>query len=413
MVQSLREQLEISTGRGKELAGVVSLAAASGIPSLATPDAYVALLRLVRPTAFQSFRGYVQWRTGTAGVVLASMQHAVETSWVTKNGEKGPPAARRLLATLKGSLRRMDVREADDYDEAEHAECAAAVAAAAAGLAAHCRPPLTLPWGLRAQLAEVLLRGIFDSLDESAVVPEAQQLLGLLQREVWPQLGVSPAMHQALLTWAYYRQYTASNEVQLLESAAGMAQRIGSIAGSGGGDGLTPDAAFASQVLASLGAQAVASLSDYHGAMKNVRQLKAMLALLEAVEAARGQSQGVPALLEQCIDASLGAAFGRKAAEIGENVPVEEDRVALLATETAEMLKAECAEYTPVLAARLPGARAVAAATLHRLFGARLLPWLLSGKLMKHVSPPHSALLYFCFVPVLSSRHLWALCWYH
>ena len=37
------------------------------------------------------------------------------------------------------------------------------------------------PWGLRARLCEVLLRGVFDTLDEGAYIAEADDYLALLQ----------------------------------------------------------------------------------------------------------------------------------------------------------------------------------------------------------------------------------------
>ena len=45
---------------------------------------------------------------------------------------------------LKGGLRRLDVRHADDYDDEEYCEAAQAVFAAAEELAGHCETGVTL-----------------------------------------------------------------------------------------------------------------------------------------------------------------------------------------------------------------------------------------------------------------------------
>lgn len=38
-------------------------------------------------------------------------------------------------------------------------------------------------------------------------------------------------------------------------------------------------------------------------------------------------------------------------------------------------------QYSPLLLGHLPGARAVAAAALHEIYGAKMLPWLIGGAL--------------------------------
>ena len=92
------------------------------------------------------------------------------------------------------------------------------------------------PWGVRARLAELLLRGVFDTLDEGAYTPERAELLALLQGEgglgssggrgsgsgnrggggvggmggggvgLWGDLGISPDAHAAIYAWVHFRQ---------------------------------------------------------------------------------------------------------------------------------------------------------------------------------------------------------------
>lgn len=52
----------------------------------------------------------------------------------------------------------------------------------------------------------------------------------------------------------------------------------------------------------------------------------------------------------------------------------------LLAASTGEILRTECSKYAPLLLPYQAGTRAVAARTLHELFGAKMLPWLIAGE---------------------------------
>eukprot|EP00887_Chlorella_sp_A99_P004701 scaffold4.g4701.t1 len=267
LLQTLRSQLEINETRAGELLRIVQLVGRHGITSLATLEMHVRLLQIVRPSAFDSFRSFVRWRDTLTSALWLVLNQAARELWVgaaaAPDGGRGSPAApdggrdsssaadgtagggptaRSLLARLRGGLRRLDVRDADDFDEGEYGEAAQAVFAAAGALAAHCQSGWDFPWGLRARLAELLLRGVFDTLDEGAYVEGRQELLGLLQArggvprrcgrqrapigpptqpqgEVWRELGIEPDVHAALYAWVHFRQYAVSKELRLLETA--------------------------------------------------------------------------------------------------------------------------------------------------------------------------------------------------
>lgn len=76
-----------------------------------------------------------------------------------------------------------------------------AVFAAAGKLAEHCATGWAFPWGLRTRMAELMLRGVFDSLEEGEYVEEQRELLGALQvcglrlqvcRWLWFQVVAAP-----------------------------------------------------------------------------------------------------------------------------------------------------------------------------------------------------------------------------
>jgi hypothetical protein len=55
----------------------------------------------------------------------------------------------------------------------------------------------------------MLLRGVFDSLEEGAYISEADDYLQMLQFRVWPLLGVSSSMHNSCFAWVHFRQVGA------------------------------------------------------------------------------------------------------------------------------------------------------------------------------------------------------------
>lgn len=383
LLQTVRAQLEIGEALGKDLTTVTQLANKNGISSLSTIDALVTLLQIVPSSAFQSFRSFAAWRSGIASVISKSLEHAAAHSWVSQQGgdaaKSGAPA-RSLLASLRGSLRRMDVCEADDYEETEYFAAARGVEEATRRLAGNITGgDLTFPMGLSIQVAEMLLCGVFDSLDEGQFVPEAQELLSLLSSNVWPQLGISPQMNSALGMWVHFRQYMASKETSLLHAGVLLAQSATGTAANSS----AADAAFTSKVLDALSAEASTALSDYHTSFANTGEMQVLLEFLRSIYGLQNDKNNNDAgafegMLTRCIKASVGAAFARRAAEVHNQVALEEDRTALLATETSALLHVERNQFVPILRQYQPAAAAIAADTLHELYGAKMLTWLIS-----------------------------------
>lgn len=259
---------------------------------------------------------------------------------------------------------------------------------AADRLAQHCQTGWAFPWGLRARLAELLLRGVFDTLDEGQYTDHRQELLTLLQGSVWQQLQISGDVHSAVFAWVHYRQFAVSQELLLLEVARQAIQSIQGAAAAGASPrdgGTSPllvtqeenDAQFPAEVMACISRSVCAQLSRYHETVADGRVMKGLVGVLDAAEAACGRRDQLPQLLEGCIAASLEAAFDAALEQLSANVTVEEDQVTLLAAATSELFKTEVQSYSPLLAAQQPAARLIAARTLHEVYGARMLPWLI------------------------------------
>lgn len=48
------------------------------------------------------------------------------------------------------------------------------------------------PWAVRVRVADLLLRGLFESDDSGSYVEDRTALLSLLEKDLWPLLGISP-----------------------------------------------------------------------------------------------------------------------------------------------------------------------------------------------------------------------------
>lgn len=51
------------------------------------------------------------------------------------------------------------------------------------------------PWAVRVRVADLLLRGLFESDDSGAYVEDRTALLSLLENQLWPLLGISPQVN--------------------------------------------------------------------------------------------------------------------------------------------------------------------------------------------------------------------------
>ncbi|PSC73790.1 hypothetical protein C2E20_3044 [Micractinium conductrix] len=398
LLASLRASLELSEMRAGELARTTKLVGQHGVESLATLEAHVKLLQIVRPSAFDNFRNFVKWRDTVTSVVWLVLSQSARETWLpSPRGSPSPAAgsggaaapdaaARALLARLKAGLRRLDVRAADDYEEGEYGEAASAVFSATQALAQHCSAGWAFPWGLRARLAELLLRGQFDTLDEGQYTDCRQELLGLLQGAVWKELGISGDVHNAVYAWVHFRQFAVSQELVLLEVARQTVQQVRAVGtpapANGAGSPLlvtqdVHDAQFPAELMTCISRSVCGQLNNYHATVDDGRVMKALIGLLDAAEAACGRRDQLPELLDGCIAASVEAAFDASLEQLSTNVTAEEDLVMLLAASSAELFKKEATQYSPLLQAQAPGARATAARVLHEVYGARMLPWLI------------------------------------
>ncbi|KAK2078367.1 hypothetical protein QBZ16_003207 [Prototheca wickerhamii] len=224
LLRALRVRLGVDEARSAELEGVSGGFGGAPGAGAATVSlrGYVDLLTTVRPRDFGSFRNFVRWRRGVAATLSSVLRQAVVARWAGPAGA----SARGLLAGLAGALRRLDVRDQEEYDEAGYAAAAEAVARAADAVASACADGWAFGWLLRASIADRLLSAAFDPVAEAEYVPESEELVRLLKARVWPALRVGGDTHLALYAWVHYRQYVLSQEGRLLDGATAIVKAL-------------------------------------------------------------------------------------------------------------------------------------------------------------------------------------------
>ena len=77
-----------------------------------------------------------------------------------------------------------------------------------------CRNGWAFPWAVRIRLCDLMLRSMFDTLDEAAYVDSKDALLHLLQNRVWPLLGIQPRVHNTIYAWIHFRQFAITGELK-------------------------------------------------------------------------------------------------------------------------------------------------------------------------------------------------------
>lgn len=392
-VQVMRAQLEMSEGRALEVQRILATAlrrdqatgsSLSPRSSLGTLETQVKLLQFVRPQDFDNFKHFVRWRDTTANILLQILQRAaqVPASEDDKYTFEGTAAFKRSLARLRGGLRRLNVRDPDEYDEQEYTEAASAVFNSAQVIASQSRTGWAYPWAVRIRLCDLMLRGMFDTLDEASYVDSKDALLQLLQTRVWPLLGISQHIHNTIYAWIHFRQFAVTGDVILLDTtkelihSALLSPTAAGALSNGAALDKQADDEFSDEVSAAIVDWIAKRMSDYHKNFHDTQLMQGLLEVMASAGQAGGPSAEVSTLLVVCIRDSLESAFRWHIEQTAKDADNDAVRICLLAKASVNLLGVEVTTFSPVLAPYLPIAADVAAKALHELFGSQLLPWL-------------------------------------
>ncbi|KAK9849667.1 hypothetical protein WJX84_003269 [Apatococcus fuscideae] len=391
LTRTVCNQLDMSESRAAEMQQAMEASPSNRTPAFsrhaATLKLQAELLQTVRPGHFSSFRAFVMWRQTSGRLMAQVLSRALQSTpgleWSNRNGRP-----RFAVAHLQGALRRLDVRNPDEFVEAEYAVAAKDFVAAASDIASHCSSGWRFPWAVRVRVADLLLRGLFESDDSGSYVEDRTALLSLLEKDLWPLLGISPQVHAALYAWIHFRQFALTGRRSLLVATQQLIANLLSESGrrtsgasreeASGDEAL--DSQFGADVAAAVEAWILKRMQDYHQAFAGDAILMAgLLEVLIAAELCKGRNAAVHRMLEGCVAASLDAQMGRLHAQAATSSGEDSaDQLHRLARYTHRILKVESEMFTPVLSEHLPLAGAVAAAHLHRAFGSVFLPWLLT-----------------------------------
>ncbi|GBG70083.1 hypothetical protein CBR_g5715 [Chara braunii] len=243
---------------------------------------------------------------------------------------------------------------------------------------------------------EAMLKLVFDSLEESVLVSEAEEILDVL-RTAWGLLGLSAVVHAAAFVWVLVRQFVATGgqETDLLVSAIEQLKALASDAKESTEVGmkawaLKGDAKRVRELLGGVEAWAGRQLVDYRGLFREgggemMAVLKVALLSDEVLqnEDIRGDTQDsdgaatglearqahISRKVEGYIRMSLRSAFKRVLEEESRQQNAGKGAVlANLAKGVQKVLREEVESYSSTFVASHPNPAGVAAVTLHSCF---------------------------------------------
>ncbi|KAK9787273.1 hypothetical protein WJX73_008331 [Symbiochloris irregularis] len=415
LLNTMRLQLEVSEARAAHIQRVAASAAASAGPGsgrewMATLQLPTRLLVSLRAVNFPTFAAFLQWQASTAKLLQQAFHlSAAETHApghrATANGHSHahhdnaaaglaplpqmPPHVRSSLVKLGGALRRLCIRDADEYDEDEYQEAAAGVQQAAVACAQQTRLGWRMPWSVRARIAEVLLGCLFEGPEGGDKIQDADALLKVLTQQVWPVLSISPAVHSSLQAWILFKQYALCGDAALLQAAA----KLLSVAREAPGKLPAPPRslldddpaqddkenggkAFAEDIGAAVVEWVCTRLSDYSLDLER-EGLQALMEVLATLQHTLGHLDAVPGILATCVQRSITADYRRRMQTVdATDIPHRASRMLLMCEECERLLQTQDELYLPILAKFLPNGSQVAAHRVYQVAGEELLPWL-------------------------------------
>ncbi|KAI6707250.1 hypothetical protein NL676_010212 [Syzygium grande] len=262
----------------------------------------------------------------------------------------------------------------------------------------------TVGYQLNIRIYEKLLFGMFDILDESQLIEEAEEILNLIKM-TWPTLGITQKIHDAMHGWVLFRQFVGTQEPSLLEHCILKLQRfvsaedhdrkeeqyVNRLACSQRYNGVETKLSLDEAVLCSISIWCDSRLEDYHlhfskepGIFGRVMMLASLTGVpiinsgeikLLKLNASNGN---VTRKLSTYVERSIEAAYNRVASTVDlESKLAKTHSLAVLANELNLLAKREFGIFYPVMHNWYPEAGAVSATKLKKYYGERLQPYLL------------------------------------
>jgi len=397
-----------STGGMLEQARIDAAGEDSPVGTLKLP---LAMLVVGRASHFGKWSSFLSWRSCWEQI----LQHvAVEQAKGLKL--RGVEGGSRMLARLAGSLRRMQVRDRDEYDAEEYAEAvglmretvervvetvgseeAGHTAAGAGGGITEEAPGSDrlypevfdpraggagwdLPLQIRTSVARCLLSCVFDPLEEDDVIPEKEELQEALRVSVWPALGITSEMDAGLHAWVWFSQYLSGGSPAVLSgclsACEGAASRAAdSSAGAGDEDAET---LLCPSVVAAIQEAVGSHLSDMHRRFRaDLAMPDKLYGLLRVLETATPDRERLHELVRGTVSSSIRAEFLRASDSRGGD---SARALLALAKDTAHIRQVALDCYAEAAGTVMPGVREAIARELHSCYGEAIISFLKSAE---------------------------------
>lgn len=256
---------------------------------------------------------------------------------------------------------------------------------------------------LNIRIYEKLLFGVFDILEESQIIEEAEEILKLVKL-TWSLLGITERLHHALFAWVLFQQFVATEEAILLDYAIREVEHVlsaevyhnkelaymKSLTCSTIGTECETRLDLLQSILFSISLWCDSKLHDYHlyfsqksSFFERVLTMGLSTGTEDFVQHGNIQFTGyclpnevVTQKIRIYVEKTLYAACRRVIdATIG-SVKCKMHPLAILASELRQIAEKDLSLFNPVLRRWYPDCAMVTAKMLHQLYGERLKPFL-------------------------------------
>ncbi|KAK9121404.1 hypothetical protein Syun_019021 [Stephania yunnanensis] len=378
---------------------LVQLASSTAYREIYVPQISLELLTGICKYNFPSEKLYIQWKKRQANI----LEELLCTSASLKTDECRD--VKNMLAMIK-SNEQWDISSCP----LEHAEVLLTIkkysSKLSSGPGKFGLPGETIYWTsgyhLNIKLYQKLLSCVFDILDESQLVEEAEEILNLM-KFTWTALGITQKIHNALYGWLLLKQYVETGEMRLLDHAILEIQKIqGSekdekeiayiscLVCSITINGSKLSVNLVDAIFMSMSVWCGCKLKDYHlNLSQEPMTFKRILTLLVSVGMLASDESGVLKLVRPVTEPELAArlikgliensvhATCKQLNDVYENFnmnskPRKQHPLAMLAHQVKLIAEKESNDFIPVLRNWCPEAGIVSSMKFHKFYGDKL-----------------------------------------
>ncbi|KAH6758083.1 hypothetical protein C2S52_023025 [Perilla frutescens var. hirtella] len=261
----------------------------------------------------------------------------------------------------------------------------------------------TIGYHLNIRLYEKLLFGVFDVLEESQIIEEAEEILKLMKL-TWSMLGITERLHHILFAWVLFQQFVATEEAILLDCAIREVEHVlsdevyddkevaymKSLTCSAIGTQCETRLDLLQSIFYSISLWCDTKLLDYHlffsqksPFFERVLTMGLSTGSQDFVPHGNRQFTGyclpnmaVTQKIRIYVEKTLYAAFRRVIDVTFGSINGKMHPLAILASELRQIAEKDLSIFNPVLRRWYPECAMVSAIMLHQLYGERLKPFL-------------------------------------